>query len=173
MTKKRLKAAAQTYVPQTKEDVMTDIKAIGHLQRELTRLETEMNDAIGNITEQFATPVEDLKKQVKAKQQGVQAWYEAHRAELTNNGKVKSANLVTGEVQWRTRPPSVTVRGIDAVLDALKNLGLTRFIRVKEEVNKEAMLNEMDIVRGVAGVTINSGVEDFAIVPFEQDISNS
>ena len=32
---------------------------------------------------------------------------------------------------------------------------------------KEAMLNEPDAVRGIAGISIVSGVEDFIVVPFE------
>ena len=52
-------------------------------------------------------------------------------------------------------------------MENLKSLGLERFVRVKEEPNKEAMLNEPDAVRGVAGITINSGIEDFTITPFE------
>jgi len=32
------------------------------------------------------------------------------------------------------------------------------------------MLNEPDAVRGIAGVTIVSGVEDFAIAPFAVEI---
>ncbi|HCE6888476.1 TPA: host-nuclease inhibitor protein Gam, partial [Pseudomonas aeruginosa] len=49
--KKRLKSAAAVYVPQTREQVISDIKNIGDLQRELARLETAMNDEIGQITE--------------------------------------------------------------------------------------------------------------------------
>ena len=38
---------------------------------------------------------------------------------------------------------------------------------MKNEPNKEAMLNEPDAVRGIAGISIVSGVEDFIVVPFE------
>ena len=41
------------------------------------------------------------------------------------------------------------------------------FVRTAEAVNKEAILNELDAARGVAGITIVTGVEDFAITPFE------
>ncbi|HCE8369060.1 TPA: host-nuclease inhibitor Gam family protein, partial [Pseudomonas aeruginosa] len=70
-----------------------------------------MNDEIGQITERYSEPAEDLKKRLAVLQGGVQSWCEANRAELTDNNKVKYANLTTGEVQWRIRPPSVTVRG--------------------------------------------------------------
>lgn len=171
MTKKtRLKATAQAYVPQTKDEVVADIRTIGDLQRDLVRQQTEMNDAIAEITDKAAPAIEEMKKRLSSLQAGVQSWCEAHRAELTNGGKVKSANLITGEVQWRQRPPSISIRGADSVLDALKNLKLDRFIRTKEEINKEAMLNEPAVVRGIAGISINSGIEDFAIVPFEQEV---
>ena len=79
----------------------------------------------------------------------------------------KTANLVTGEVAWRQVPPSVQVRGAEAVLDRLQVMGLGRFIRSKDEVNKEAMLAEPEAVRGITGITIVTGLENFSITPFE------
>ena len=46
---------------------------------------------------------------------------------------------------------------------------LHAFVRNKEEINKEAMLNEPDKAKSVPGVSIVTGVEDFVIVPFEVD----
>lgn len=43
-------------------------------------------------------------------------------------------------------------------------------LRVKEEVNKEAMLAEPDVARTVAGVTVGSAGEDFVIKPFETEL---
>jgi len=48
---------------------------------------------------------------------------------------------------------------------------MTRFIRSKDEINKEAILNEPQAVVGVAGISIKPGVEDFVITPFEQELS--
>ena len=103
-------------------------------------------------------------------QSGIQTWCEAHRDELTGNGKVKFANLTTGEVQWRNRPPSVSIRGADNVIELLRRLGLERFIRVKEEINKDAILNEKEAVKNIPGISIKSDIEDFSIIPFEQDV---
>jgi phage host-nuclease inhibitor protein Gam len=161
----RLKSAAAPYAPQTKETCQQDIKRIGDLQRDLGRETAAMNDLIAQATEAAAPRLEALQERIKALQTGVQTWCEANREELC--GKGKTANLITGEVSWRQRPPSVGIRGVDAVLETLKRLGLSRFIRTKEELNKEAMLNETDAVRGVAGITINTGTEDFIITPFE------
>lgn len=165
----RIKAKAQVYVPQTRDDAAADIRKIGDLQRQLTRQAAAMNDAIAEITHAHQPMLDALVEQLKTLQEGVQGYCEAHRAELTDGGKVKTASLVTGEVQWRQRPPSVSVRGAESVIDTLKRLGLAKFVRIKEEVNKEAILNEPDEVRGVAGINIVTGVEDFVITPFEQE----
>ncbi|MDB7002776.1 host-nuclease inhibitor Gam family protein [Escherichia coli] len=166
---KRIKSAAAAYVPQNRDAVITDIKRIGDLQREASRLETEMNDAIAEITEKFAARIAPIKTDIETLSKGVQGWCEANRGELTNGGKVKTANLVTGDVSWRQRPPSVSIRGMDAVMETLERLGLHRFIRTKQEINKEAILLEPKAVAGVAGITVKSGIEDFSIIPFEQE----
>ena len=166
---KRIKSAAAAYVPQNRDAVITDIKRIGDLQSEASRLETEMNDAIAEITEKFAARIAPIKTDIETLSKGVQGWCEANRDELTNGGKVKTANLVTGDVSWRVRPPSVSIRGMDAVMETLERLGLQRFIRTKQEINKEAILLEPKAVAGVAGITVKSGIEDFSIIPFDQE----
>lgn len=169
-TATRLKAPAQIYVPQTKDDAAADIRKIGDVQRELARSSAEMNDAIAAITHNFQPRLDALNEQLKTLQDGVQGYCEAHRSELTDGGRVKTANLITGEVQWRQRPPSVSVRGVEAVIETLKRLGFAKFVRTKEEVNKDAILNEPSEVRGVAGITVVTGVEDFVITPFEREV---
>lgn len=163
----RLKLQAEAYVPQTLDDCAADIRKIGDLQRQLTVAQAGMNDAIAEITERFQPLLESVKEQIKPLQAGVQVWCEANRHDLTRGGKVKTANFTTGEVLWRQRPPSVSVRGVDAVIELLSARGLDRFLRVKTEINKDAILNEPDAARGVPGLSIVTGVEDFVIAPFE------
>lgn len=172
MAKKATRIKADTFVVryQTRDEVETAIKEIGDLNRELERLAIEQNDKLAAITEEYAPLMNEVKEKTKPMMDAVQAWCESRRDELTNNGKTKTEAFNTGEVQWRMRPPSVGIRGAESVLESLRTLGLVRFIRVKEEVNKEAMLNEPELAATVAGVTIKTGVEDFVITPFEQDI---
>lgn len=167
----RLKTKAQIAVPQTQGEAAADIRVIGDLQRDILRISATMNDAIANITAEHQPTLEAVGVRLKCLQEGVQSYCEAHRSELTNDGKAKTANLITGEVLWRQRPPSCAVRGAESVIEALKGFGLSRFVRTKEEINKEAILNEPDAVKGVAGITVVTGVEDFVITPFEQDVA--
>ncbi|PJG83791.1 host-nuclease inhibitor Gam family protein [Caviibacterium pharyngocola] len=172
MAKKTARIKTDTHAVrlQTRDDVETAIKQIGDLQRQLEGLAIEQNNELAAITEKFAPKITALKAEIEPVQQAVQAWCESRRDELTQNGKTKTGSFNTGEVQWRQRPPSVGIRGVDSVLESLRTLGLTRFIRVKEEPNKEAMLNEPEIAGTVAGVTIKTGIEDFVIMPFEQEV---
>jgi phage host-nuclease inhibitor protein Gam len=166
---KKHKAPAAAYSCQTKEETMEAIRILGDVQRHLTRIETEMNDAIAEITSARKTEIESLKTRCETLVNGIQTWCEANRGELCKNGS-KTANLITGEVSWRFRPASVGIRAADKVIETLRNLGLSRFIRSKDEINKEAILADPKAVSGIVGITINSGLEDFAVTPFEQEV---
>lgn len=167
----RLKqAATAVFVPQNREQTADAIREIGERQRELARLTADMNDEIAVVKERWEAQAEPHKVRVDALQQGVKIWAEANRDALTQNGKVKTAAFTTGEVAWRLRPPSVVIRGAEAVLDQLRKFGLARFIREKEEVNKDAILNEPEAVVHVAGINISQG-EDFIVTPFETELA--
>lgn len=166
----RLKTDAVIFnVPQTKDDVVGCIAAIGRHQRERARIETLMNDELATVREawekQAAPHLEEIKRLVA----GVQFWCEANRAALTQDGKVKYAHLASGDVKWRMTPPKVTVRALDNLLEVLKQLGLTRFIRIKEEINKEAVLAEPDAVTHLKGITLTQK-EEFIVQPFETEL---
>lgn len=129
-----------------------------------------MNDELAAISERYAPLVEEIRDQLKPMQKGVQMWCEVHRNELTDNGKCKTGAFLTGEVQWRIKPPSVSVRNAEAVLELLEKFGLFSFIRTKQEVNKEAVLADPQAVSGIEGINIKSGEEEFIIKPFEQEV---
>ena len=96
-----------------------------------------------------------------------------NRDALTDGGKVKFADLITGKVQWRNNPPKVQIRGNDAVLALLEqDEKYDRFVRIKREVNKEAVLNEPDFFVGnpVPGLSIVQGKEFFVIEPYNQEL---
>lgn len=171
MSKKkvRIKAAAATGVPQTLDELNKAITEIGIAQRERDRIQADMNDALAAQREAWETQAAPHAARIKELTAGVQQYCEAHRADLTQQGKVKTAKLASGEVSWRTRPPSVSVRGADVVIEAMKGLGLQRFIRTKEEPNKEAMLAEPEVAKQVRGVTISQG-EDFVVKPWDTEL---
>ena len=169
MATKKAKAAAASNVPQSKDDCASSIRSLGDLMRQYERERAALNDAIAALAQQAQPVLEQLQSQIEALRAGIQTWCEANRVQLCGEDDRlgKTADLVTGEVSWRMRPPSVTVRGAEAVVDILKARNLQRFVRTKEEVNKEAILAEPGAVRGVPGIQVVTGLEDFSVVPFE------
>ncbi|TAM72336.1 host-nuclease inhibitor protein Gam [bacterium] len=169
-SKTRIKTnAVQHPVPQTREEAVAAIAAIGTNQRERDRIQAAMNDELAAVRERYEAEAKPFADEIGALTKGVHLYCEAHRHELTRDGKVKSHTFASGEVKWRLRPPSVVLRGGDAVLDALKSLKLDRFIRVKEEVNKEAILAEPEAAAGVRGITIRQ-TEDFVVQPWDTQL---
>jgi len=163
----RIKQDAAPYpVPQNKDEATEAIAEIGRRQRERTRIETAMNDELAKVREAWERQAAPHLDAIKALSGGVHLWCESHRDALTQHGKVKFVRLASGDVKWRMRPPSVAIRAADVVIGFLKQAGLDRFIRIKEEVSKEAILTEPEAVQHIKGITI-SQKEDFVIVPFE------
>lgn len=167
--KTRIKQKALIAAPQSHDECAAYINTIGRLSREITVTQAAMNDEIAAITDRYTAVFTPLQDEVKSLTAGVQSYCEANRDDLTLNGKTKSGQFVTGTVMWRQKPPSVAVKGVAAVIETLKKFKLDRFVRVKEELNKDAILNEPKAIEGIAGLSIKKGVEDFVIEPFEQE----
>lgn len=166
----KLKAVAQSYVPQTRNEVADHIDLIGTAQRELQRMELDIDDVVSKLRLDKQPKIEQLTQTIAELSKGVQTWCEANRDSITDGGKVKSANLTTGEVNWRQRPPSVKTRASAQLFEKLKRLGFGFFIRSKEELDKDAILAKPQTAKD-AGIEIITGVEDFVITPYEQKLA--
>lgn len=171
-TKSKSKAISR--VPQSREDAVFAIGRIGTLQRAIAGHKAVADDAVRAAGEQLEKATADLMTELAEHERGVQMWCEANRNALTNDGKVKFHDFGTGQIKWRSLPASVSIRGMETVIEAIKKLGFSKkFIRTKEEVNKEAMLADPDKARLIAGITIKSAGEDFVIEPTEIDAPNT
>lgn len=171
--KKKSKAKAIARVPQSREDAVAAIGRIGTLRRLIEMHRATAAEAVRIAGEELERKTADMLTELTEHELGVQTWCEAHRNALTNDGKVKFHEFGTGQVKWRSLPASVSVRGVEAVLEACKKLGFTGFIRTTEEVNKEAMLADPDKARLISGITIKSAGEAFDIVPTEVNAPNA
>lgn len=167
--KTRIKTEAAAVAFQNREAVNEAIYQIGQAQRERDRITTAMNDELAAVRARYEQDAAPHAGVIKTFGHGVQIWAEANRAELTRDGKTKTVKLAAGEFSWRMRPASVRITGQGIVLSALKALGMERFVRTKEEIDKTAILADPDAVAHVKGITLAQG-EDFVIKPFSTDI---
>lgn len=162
----KAKTKAGAPAPQSREEAASYIRRIGEANREIARFEADMNDAIASLKEAAEKSAAPLAEEIQLLTEGLRTWCGANRALLTESGKRKFADLGTGKVEWRLAPQKVTIKDVEAVLAAIKTLGLP-FIRTKEEVDKEAMRADAARARLVPGVRIGSEGETFAVEPFE------
>jgi phage host-nuclease inhibitor protein Gam len=161
--------ATKVFVPQSRAQVTEAIALIGKHQRERTRIQATMNDNLALIREKFEAEAAPLGETLNALTEGVHVWCEAHRDELTEGGKTKTANLASGHVKWRISPPKVLIKGAETVIEIFRARGLLGFIRTKEEIDKEAILADPEAVAGIRGVRIEQA-EQFVIEPFETEL---
>lgn len=169
----KAKAKAMARVPQSREDAVWAVGRIGTLRREIAARKGAADEQIRAIGEEAEEALGPLAEELRQHEEGVQAFCEAHRLALTGDGKVKFHEFGTGRISWRLRPAKVTIRGVDAVIEGCLKLGLKRFLREKVEINKDAMLADADTARQIAGVSISSEGEDFAIEPAELETAQA
>lgn len=167
--KSRIKTDAATVTFSNRLEVDAAIAEIGAAQRARDDINTRMNTELAQVKERYEAEALPHAAVIKELGAGVQIWCEAHREELTRDGRTKTHKFGAGEVSWRMRPPRVSIRGEGIVMEALKRLGLERFIRRKEEIDKSAILEDPTAVDGIKGLSISQG-EDFVIKPFETEL---
>lgn len=163
-------------VPQSREEAAAAVARIGVINREIARLEADMNDQITDIKERAEAACGPLKEGVAAATEALKIFAEANRSNLTNQNRTKTVDLGTGTVSWRASPPKVkgVPRAKEAVVELIKKikgLGFTQFLRVTVEVNREAMLADPEKAEKVPGIKIASDGEEFTVEPFEVAIS--
>lgn len=168
----KTKLPAVAVVPQNRDGAAAQLRRVGEVKRELARVEADMNDELAETKEAWAKVAAPLQEELAILTRGLQTWCEANREAIVAKG-TKTADLGTGKVLWRLLPAKVTARGIEAIIELAKGMGLHRFVRTKEELNKEAMLAEPDVARTIAGVTIGSDGEEFVVEPFEAELADA
>lgn len=95
----------------------------------------------------------------------IKAYAATHQAELTG-GKGKTAAIGTGFIKWRNGRDSVKISGnMETIIAELKRRRLSRLIRVKEEINKTAVLTDAAALakRPIHGLQIVKGGEEIAL----------
>lgn len=106
-----------------------------------------MDQEIATIRENYDGTISWCNKSLEEKTDLIRAWAEANPSEF--NG-LKSLAMVNGTVGWRIGQPTLkTLAGWtwDRVLEKLKIHGMgLRYIRTKEEVNKQAILGEREVL---------------------------
>ena len=156
-------------VPKNLEEAARFLAEIGQEQRATDKIRSGLNAKVDELKAKAMADDEPHQKKISQLVEGLFAYAEANRAELTDGGKRKTVEVPTGTFGWRMTPPAVKLRDVELILESLKSLKLERFIRTKEEIDKEAILKEPNVATTVKGVSISQH-EEFVAKPSELEV---
>ncbi len=156
-------------VPKNLDEAAKFLAQIGQAQRTVDEIENTLNEEVEKLKATAMANAKPHQQRVLQLIEGLFVFAQANRDQLTDNGKRKTVEMPTGIFGWRMTPPAVKLRDIESVLAGLKALKLERFIRTKEEVDKEAILKEPELAQTVNGVSIGQR-EEFIAKPAELKI---
>jgi phage host-nuclease inhibitor protein Gam len=136
---------------ETLDEANMVLKEIGILEKELEGIDAEAHRQIAEIKEDAAKKGQALRKRIADDSALLGAYASYNKAELFKDRK--SVQLSFGSFGYRK---STTISVKKTTLELLRKLGMAKCIRVKEEVNKEAIallndevLKQVDAVRKV------------------------
>ena len=129
-------------------------------QKEILELKNKINE-LEKKAKNKAKPYEVKSNELA---QGVYIFAEGHRVELTDEGARKTVELAAGDkIRWYFTPPAVEVDDEKEALKELERRELSEFIRVKKEIDKEAILREPEKIKNLKHLSVGQE-EIFAIV---------
>lgn len=172
MAKKKSVKRTIVAVPKSIEETSEFIRRIGEHQRELDRIKIRTNNQIEKIKEKAVVDSSDHEEERGKLFEGIFIFAQGRRDELTEKGKKKTVHFPTGDILWRLTPPAVSLKNVMKVIESCISQGFRRFVRIKREVDKEAMLKEPEVAKKISGVTIGQK-EEFVVKPSETEIEIS
>lgn len=136
---------------ETVKDVNTALREIGLLERELEQIDAGAQKEIAEIKGRAAKKGEPIRAKIIEVTAKIGAYAEYNKDELFKDRK--SVDLTFGSFGYR-KSTSIGIK--KTTIELLKKLNLARYIRLKEEADKEAMvelddeaLAQVDAVRKV------------------------
>ncbi len=139
---------------QTWDDVDQALKQIKEIDRDLAGIEAAQNEAIDRCKAEAKQQAAPLMTRKAGLELAIKDYAEANRADF---GDTKSKELTFGVLSFR-KSTSLVVKKVGDTLQALKSLGLHGCIRVKEELDKDALrnLSEETLINVGAGLKVQN-----------------
>jgi phage host-nuclease inhibitor protein Gam len=131
------------------EEVNQCLRKMGELDIEKENLDGRLTLEINDVKQRYTAWAETVVSERRGIEALVKGFVEARKDEFI---KVRSKDLDFGTIAWRVVSSIPTPRAVDklsAVVRAVKALGMNCLLRVKEELDKEALerLSDMDLVK--------------------------
>lgn len=126
---------------QTFEDVNKTLLEIAKKDSFITKMEVEMNERINKIKNGFDEETKSVRAEKQLLEQEVEGFCKVNKEKF---GKLKSMALLFGSIFFRTTPPKVSQLNkkysVATSIELAKKLFKTKFVRQKEELDKDSIL---------------------------------
>ncbi|MDI6804636.1 MAG: host-nuclease inhibitor Gam family protein [Bacteroidota bacterium] len=132
------------------QDVDQNLRFIGLEKSFVSKREAQMNKLILDIQGKYEEETREARESIMALEKDIELYCSEHRDEFVES---KTIALNYGLVSFRLSTPKLQpLRGNtwEVVLTIIKKLKLTRFIRVKEELDKDAIKSQYPDSRDLA-----------------------
>lgn len=136
------------------------------------RIESELETSIARLRAKYQSEIDNLNIDIKEATDKLEAWASNNPSEFE---KRRSLDLTHGMIGYRMGNWKVDYdRGIaKKAVDILKGLGLTQFVRTKDEVDKDAIIaskTDDEIMKKLKPVGIHvTQDETFFVAPKEEE----
>lgn len=140
-----------TLVPASIAEAITFLVSIGSAQRDINRVKREAKAKVEAINAEAKAEVEVLTKTRDTFFNALFAFASARKVDLTKI--TRSQKTAAGVFGWRWTPPYVEIAGDksdEQIIKMLKHNGLTQYVRVIEEIDREALLRDRPKLFGVS-----------------------
>lgn len=124
----------------SKDDANKALWAMSRLKDAIAAIELSYQIEVRELEERLSGEVSPLKKNLAAYEKALEKWARRDYDQAGGWGVTRSIFFTCGKISFRLSPPAIKLaRTIEYVLERLRARKMASCIRVKEEVNKEAL----------------------------------
>jgi len=148
------------------EDADRVLQELCALETEIERIDADGDGRIAKIKEEMAKTGKPLRERTKELTASLKAFADYHKGDLFKDRK--SLELAFGVIGYRKTPPSISTSKTTTGL--LKKMGLTQYVRVREEPDKESMLSLDDETLAQVDA-VRKSKDEFFIQPKREQVN--
>jgi len=154
---------SDTIVPRSLEGANLLLGKLGSTQDEINVIEKDLKAKIDQLKAEAAKKLNPLTVRRDAQVNALFTFADPRKAELTRD--LRSVTLSSGVFGWRLTTPRVeTAQSDEETIALLKSTGNVEFVRVIEEVDRQALLAKKPIVPGIT----YAQSDEFFVVPAQK-----
>ncbi len=144
------KATVSVIAPHNTVEANTSLYRIGLIDRQVDSIEAALAAEVARLRREADQQTADLIAERAGRIAGLESFATANR-DVILVGDKKSLELSAGVIGWRFTPTKVVLAkgGEEKALETLHGLKLRKYIRVQESVNREALLEDRPVIKGI------------------------